>query len=372
MNNRELAEEFNNRILIRVVGIGNGGSNAVDYMYDSGIDGVKSEEFIAINTDSLALRLSKATCKLNIGNKLTKGVGAEGEPEIGEKAARESREEIIAALKGADMIFIIAGMGGGTGTGAAPIVAEIARDMGCLTIGVVTRPFEFEGEHRIRQAKEGIARLKDKVDTLLVISNERLRYINPEITSQNAFAAADKMLYQPVQLISYLVNVQWIIGMDFADITSIIKRAGLSYIGLGRAKETDWVEQAVKEAINFPLMEKSIHNARGIIVNFQVPPNVDLKYINNAAAMIHDAASEDVELLWGVAFDENMEDVFRITMIATNFDEKPELTAADISSPQPATIASQVSPAAGTISLEETSSGDDLDLSDIIRMLENR
>ena len=243
--------------------------------------------------------------------------------------------------------------------------------MGCLTIGVVTRPFEFEGEHRIRQAEKGIARLKDKVDTLLVISNERLRYINPEITPQNAFAAADKMLYQPVQLISYLVNVQWIIGMDFADIISVIKGAGFSYIGLGRAKETDWVEQAVKEAINFPLMEKSIHNARGIIVNFQVPPNVDLKYINNAAAMIHDAASEDVELLWGMAFDENMEDGFRITMIATNFNEKPELAAADISSPQPATIASQVSPAAGTISLEETSSGDDLDLSDIIRMLEN-
>lgn len=334
MNNIELDEEFSKRILIRVLAIGNGGSNAVDYMYDSGIEGVKGEEFIAINTDSLALRLSKVTCKVNIGNRFTKGMGAEGEPEVGEKAAKESREEITAALKGADMVFIIAGMGGGTGTGATPIVVEIARDIGCLTVGVVTRPFEFEGEYRIRQAEEGIARLKDKVDALLVISNERLRYINPEITFQNAFAAADKMLYQPVQLISYLVNVQRIIGLDFADITSVMKGAGFSYIGLGRAKGAGQVERAVKEAINSPLMEKSIHNARGIIVNFQVPPNVDLKYINNAAAMIHDAASEDVDLIWGVAFDENMVDEFRITMIATNFDEKPEpATTADTQTP---------------------------------------
>ena len=365
----ELDRERKNVVSIRVVGVGGGGGNAVDHMYDSSIGGV---EFIAINTDLHALQFSKATYKLNIGNKLTKGMGAGGRPEIGEKAAEESRDEITAILKGTNMVFITAGMGGGTGTGAAPIIAEIARNMGCLTIGVVTRPFEFEGKRRIRQAEEGIVKLKDKVDALLVIPNERLRYIDPEITFLNAFAAADGVLCQAVQGISDLISITGTVNLDFSDVVSIMKGAGFAHIGLGWAKGEGRAERAVKEAIVSPLMETSIRGARGIIVNFQVSPEIDLKDIEIASTMIHDAASEEVNLMWGVVFDENMEDEIRVTMIATDFEEKPELTAADISSPQPATIASQVSPAAGTISLEETSSGDDLDLSDIIRMLENR
>ncbi len=394
--NIDLDNDFSRTVAIKVVGVGGGGGNAVDHMCSSGMSSV---EFVSVNTDLQALRFSSATYKLNIGDKLTRGMGAGGKPEIGEKAAEESREEISATLKGTDMVFITAGMGGGTGTGAAPIIAEIAHDMGILTIGVVTRPFEFEGKRRIRQAQEGIIKLKEKVDALLVIPNERLRAINPEITFVNAFAAADEVLRQAVQSISDLINIKGTINLDFADVTSVMKDAGFAHMGIGRASGEGKAEKAAKEAITSPLLETSINGARGVIVNFLVPPNIDLRDINNASAMIHDAASEEVNLIWGVAFDENLDDEISITVIATDFEHE---SGYSIPTPPPAAPAVQEAPApapaapapAPVSSLAENLSAlgeqraveeddsllgdfdsdgpDDLDLTDIIRMLNNR
>ncbi len=359
-----------------------------------------------MNTDLQALRFSSATYKLNIGDKLTRGMGAGGKPEIGEKAAEESREEIAAAMKGTDMVFITAGMGGGTGTGAAPVIAEIAHDMGILTIGVVTRPFEFEGKRRIRQAQEGIIKLKEKVDALLVIPNERLRAINPEITFVNAFAAADEVLRQAVQSISDLINIKGTVNLDFADVTAVMKDAGFAHMGIGRASGEGKAEKAAKEAITSPLLETSINGARGVIVNFLVPPNIDLKDINNASAMIHDAASEEVNLIWGVAFDENLDDEIYITVIATDFEHESGYsipTVPSTAAPAPAAAPAAPAPAAppaapepapvqqpsladnlsalgedaapgddGLLDAFDNDGPDDLDLTDIIRMLNNR
>ena len=398
--NIDLDNDFSRTVAIKVVGVGGGGGNAVDHMCSSGMSSV---EFVSVNTDLQALRFSSATYKLNIGDKLTRGMGAGGKPEIGEKAAEESREEISATLKGTDMVFITAGMGGGTGTGAAPIIAEIAHDMGILTIGVVTRPFEFEGKRRIRQAQEGIIKLKEKVDALLVIPNERLRAINPEITFVNAFAAADEVLRQAVQSISDLINIKGTINLDFADVTSVMKDAGFAHMGIGRASGEGKAEKAAKEAITSPLLETSINGARGVIVNFLVPPNIDLRDINNASAMIHDAASEEVNLIWGVAFDENLDDEISITVIATDFEHEsgysiptpPPAAPAVQEDPAPAPAPAPAAPAPAPVSslaenlsalgeqraVEEDDSllgdfdsdgPDDLDLTDIIRMLNNR
>ena len=398
--NIDLDNDFSRTVAIKVVGVGGGGGNAVDHMCSSGMSSV---EFVSVNTDLQALRFSSATYKLNIGDKLTRGMGAGGKPEIGEKAAEESREEISATLKGTDMVFITAGMGGGTGTGAAPIIAEIAHDMGILTIGVVTRPFEFEGKRRIRQAQEGIIKLKEKVDALLVIPNERLRAINPEITFVNAFAAADEVLRQAVQSISDLINIKGTINLDFADVTSVMKDAGFAHMGIGRASGEGKAEKAAKEAITSPLLETSINGARGVIVNFLVPPNIDLRDINNASAMIHDAASEEVNLIWGVAFDENLDDKISITVIATDFEHEsgysiptpPPAAPAVQEAPAPAPAPAPAAPAPAPVSslaenlsalgeqraVEEDDSllgdfdsdgPDDLDLTDIIRMLNNR
>ena len=398
--NIDLDNDFSRTVAIKVVGVGGGGGNAVDHMCSSGMSSV---EFVSVNTDLQALRFSSATYKLNIGDKLTRGMGAGGKPEIGEKAAEESREESAAALKGTDMVFITAGMGGGTGTGAAPIIAEIAHDMGILTIGVVTRPFEFEGKRRIRQAQEGIIKLKEKVDALLVIPNERLRAINPEITFVNAFAAADEVLRQAVQSISDLINIKGTINLDFADVTSVMKDAGFAHMGIGRASGEGKAEKAAKEAITSPLLETSINGARGVIVNFLVPPNIDLRDINNASAMIHDAASEEVNLIWGVAFDENLDDEISITVIATDFEHEsgysiptpPPAAPAVQEAPAPAPAPAPAAPAPAPVSslaenlsalgeqraVEEDDSllgdfdsdgPDDLDLTDIIRMLNNR
>lgn len=398
--NIDLDNDFSRTVAMKVVGVGGGGGNAVDHMCSSGMSSV---EFVSVNTDLQALRFSSATYKLNIGDKLTRGMGAGGKPEIGEKAAEESREEISATLKGTDMVFITAGMGGGTGTGAAPIIAEIAHDMGILTIGVVTRPFEFEGKRRIRQAQEGIIKLKEKVDALLVIPNERLRAINPEITFVNAFAAADEVLRQAVQSISDLINIKGTINLDFADVTSVMKDAGFAHMGIGRASGEGKAEKAAKEAITSPLLETSINGARGVIVNFLVPPNIDLRDINNASAMIHDAASEEVNLIWGVAFDENLDDEISITVIATDFEHEsgysiptpPPAAPAVQEAPAPAPAPAPAAPAPAPVSslaenlsalgeqraVEEDDSllgdfdsdgPDDLDLTDIIRMLNNR
>ena len=397
--NIDLDNDFNKVVAIKVVGVGGGGGNAVDHMCNSGMSSV---EFVSVNTDIQALRFSSATYKLHIGDKLTRGMGAGGDPEKGQKAAEESKEEIAAALKGTDMVFITAGMGGGTGTGAAPVIAGIAHDMGILTIGVVTKPFEFEGKRRIRQAQDGITKLKEKVDSLLVIPNERLRAINPEITFVNAFAAADEVLMQAVQSISDLINIKGVINLDFADVTSVMKDAGFAHMGIGRASGEGKAEKA---AITSPLLETSINGARGVIVNFLVPPNIDLKDINNASAMIHDAAAEEVNLIWGVAFDESLDDEICITVIATDFEHESGYSipttpakvehrapAAAPAAPAPApapepqpvpapSLAENLSalgeePAPGDDAYLDDLGGpdpaDDIDLTDIIRMLNNR
>lgn len=317
--NIDLDNDFGNIVSIKVVGVGGGGGNAVNRMSNSGMSSV---EFISVNTDIQSLRFSSATYKLHIGDKLTRGRGAGGDPTKGQKAAEESRDEIAAALKGTDMVFITAGMGGGTGTGAAPVIAKIAQEMGILTVGVVTKPFEFEGKRRMEQAQEGITALKENVDALLVIPNERLRSLNPNITLFNAFAAADEVLAQAVQSISDLINIPGVVNLDFADVTSIMKDAGFAHMGIGRASGEGKAEKAATEAISSPLLETSINGAKGVIVNFLTSPMVDLEGINAASAMIHQAAHEDVNLIWGIAFDESMEDEICITVIATDFDHE--------------------------------------------------
>lgn len=319
INNIDLDFEEQAVVPIKVIGVGGGGGNAVNRMIGSGMNSVA--EYISINTDPMALKFSKATYKLHIGGRRT---GAGGKPEEGRKAAEESREEIAAAIgKDTQMVFVTAGMGGGTGTGGAPVVAGIARDMGILTVGVVTKPFEFEGRQRMRQADEGIAGLRENVDALVVIPNERLHHISEEkITLANAFSAADDVLRQAVQSISDLINIPGMINVDFADVTTILKDAGYAHMGIGQASGDRKAEKAAQAAISSPLLETSINGAKGVIINFITSPDVTLDDINVAARMIHDAAHEDVNYIWGVAFDENMNDEMKVTVIATNFENE--------------------------------------------------
>lgn len=304
---------------IKVIGVGGGGGNAVNRMIDSSLESV---DYISVNTDSQALNFSKASFKLHIGEKLTKGKGAGGLPDKGQKAAEENREEIASSIKDADMVFITAGMGGGTGTGAAPIVAEIAHEMGILTIGIVTKPFAFEGKRRMEQAENGVAALKESVDALLVIPNERLKLISEQkISLKNAFSAADDILKQGVQSISDLINVPGIVNLDFADVTAIMKDAGYAHMGVGRAQGKDKAQVAATQAISSPLLETSIKGARGVIINITASEDVDLDDVDLAASMIHTQAHPDVNLIWGAAFDESLQDEMVITVIATGFDE---------------------------------------------------
>jgi|GEM_PF-752024 len=318
MNNMniDLDGELDPVVPIKVVGVGGGGGNAVNRMIASGMTGVV--EYISINTDSQALKFSKATYKIHIGGNST---GAGGVPDRGRKAAEESREEISSAInKDTRMVFITAGMGGGTGTGGAPVVAAIAKEMGILTVGVVTKPFEFEGRHRKEQAEMGIANLRENVDALIVIPNDRLHCISDEkITLFNAFSAADDVLRQAVQSISDLINTPGIINVDFADVTEILRDAGYAHMGVGQATGDKKAEKAAQAAISSPLLETSINGAKGVIINFITSPDVSLEDINIASKMIHDASHEDVNYIWGVAFDENMTDEMKVTVIATNF-----------------------------------------------------
>lgn len=303
---------------IKVVGVGGGGGNAVDRMIQSGM---KSVEFVTINTDQQVLRTSKATYKIQIGTKLTKGRGAGGQPEQGAMAAEESREEIASVLKGSQMIFITAGMGGGTGTGAAPIIAEIAREMNILTIGVVTKPFAFEGRRRCDNAEKGVEELSRHVDSLVVIPNERLKLMSDtKLTLVNAFKAADEVLKQGVQSIADLINVSGLVNLDFADVSAVMRDAGFAHMGVGRASGKDKAEQAALAAISSPLLETSIDGARGIIINITASPDIDLDDASYASSMISDAAHPDANIFWGVAFDESFEDEMQITVIATGFD----------------------------------------------------
>lgn len=310
-----------NVVEIKVIGIGGAGNNVVNRMVKAGTQGV---QFISINTDKPALAISAADEKIQIGEKLTHGQGAGADPEIGRKAAEESRNNIAKALENADMVFIAAGMGGGTGTGASPIVADICRELGVLTVGVVTKPFSFEGKRRMLQAEEGINNLLGKVDSLLIIPNDRIKHATDQkLTFANAFEIADDVLLQAVTSISELVKSTGFINLDFADVTSIMKDAGYAHMGVGRAAGKNKADEAARTAVSSPLMETSINGARGVLVNITGSVDIDLDDIETAANLVHEAAHPDANIIFGAAFDETMDDEIRITVIATRFDDKP-------------------------------------------------
>ena len=307
--------EFTDGVQIKVVGVGGGGGNAINRMVRSGLQGV---EFLTINTDRQALSMSQATHKIQIGDKLTRGTGAGSNPEKGQRAAEESREELTAALKGTDMVFITAGMGGGTGTGAAPVIAEIARDLGILTVGIVTKPFNFEGRKRMEQADGGIASLREHVDSLVVIPNERLKMASEKpITLFNGFEVADDVLRQGVQSISNLIKVPGLVNLDFADVTAVMKDAGYAHMGVGRAAGKEKAEVAAQTAISSPLLETTIDGARGVIINITASPDVNMEDVEYASTMISKAVHPDATIIWGAALDDEMEDELSITVIAT-------------------------------------------------------
>ncbi len=304
--------------VIKVVGIGGGGTNAINRMIDSGLKGV---EFIAINTDAQALLMSDADVKVYIGGNVTRGLGAGANPEIGEKAALENKETITEALKGADMVFITAGKGGGTGTGASPVVAEIAKEVGALTIGVVTRPFSFEGRKRAQQAEEGIQRLREKVDTLIIIPNDRLLEVAEQKTSVlNAFRMADDILRQGVQGITDLITVPGLINLDFADVRTIMQNAGSALMGIGSATGEDRASEAARSAISSPLLEASIEGAKGILLNISGGSDLGLFEVNEAAEIIASVADPDANIIFGAVIDDALGDEIRVTVIATGFE----------------------------------------------------
>ena len=310
-------EAYENVVKIKVIGVGGAGNNAVNRMIETETKGV---EFIAVNTDAMALRKSTAPLKIMIGEKITKGRGAGANPEVGKGAAEENLDEIKKELDGADMLFITSGMGGGTGTGAAPVIAKLAKDMGILTIGVVTKPFAFEGKVRMAQAMEGIDNLKQYVDSLVVIPNDKLKLVSEtKITMMNAFAIADDVLRQAVQSISELINVPGFINLDFADVTTIMADAGLAHMGIGIAKGKDKSEFAAKAAISSPLLETAITGARGLIINFTVSPDISLEEVEATATIISAEANPEAKIIWGVAFDSDLEDEMKVTVIATGF-----------------------------------------------------
>ncbi|NLJ79477.1 MAG: cell division protein FtsZ [Firmicutes bacterium] len=303
---------------IKVIGCGGGGSNAVNRMIAAELKGV---QFIALNTDAQALRMSEAHQKIQVGEKLTKGLGAGSDPSIGQRSAEESRDEIRQALEGADMIFITAGMGGGTGTGAAPIVAEIAKELNSLTVGVVTKPFTFEGRRRKEQAENGIEVLKSKVDTLITIPNDRLLQVVEKRTSMlEAFAIADDVLRQGVQGISDLITVPGLINLDFADVRTIMTNAGSALMGIGQATGEDRAVKAAKQAISSPLLEASIEGAKGILLSLTGSSNLGLFEINEAAEIVAEAADREANIIFGAVIDESLGEELRVTVIATGFD----------------------------------------------------
>lgn len=314
----ELEKEYGNNIpVIKVIGVGGGGGNAVNRMVKMG---VRCVEFIAVNTDDHVLQFSNASQKIQIGEKITHGKGAGSKPEVGREAAEENREEITDVLKDTDMVFITAGMGGGTGTGAAPVVAEIAKDMGILTVAIVTKPFAFEGKKRMEQAEAGIAALREHVDSLIVVPNERLKYASEQrITLKNAFDLADDVLRQGVQSISDLILIPGLVNLDFADVTAIMNNAGYAHMGIGYAQGKDKAEEAARMAITSPLLETSIDGAKGVIVNITASADIGLDEIDVASAMITDQADPDANIIWGAVLDENLEDEMSVTVIATGF-----------------------------------------------------
>lgn len=314
-----------NVVTIKVVGIGGAGNNVVNRMVKSGTQGV---EFIAVNTDKQALAVSNADQKIQIGEKLTHGQGAGSDPEIGKKSAEESRNNIAKAMEDADMVFITAGMGGGTGTGAAPTVADIAREAGILTVGVVTKPFKFEGKRRMDQANAGIKEMLGRVDSLLIIPNDRLKYATDQkVTLANAFEIADDVLRQAVTSISDLIKNTGFINLDFADVTCIMKNAGFAHMGVGRAAGKGKAEDAARMAVASPLMETSINGAHGVLINITGSEDMGLEDVEAAANLVQEAAHPDANIIFGATFDESMQDEIRVTVIATGFEEAPANTA---------------------------------------------
>ena len=320
-NNTDESIMMDGTATIKVIGIGGAGNNAVNRMVDSGIKGV---EFITVNTDRQALLLSKAASKIQIGEKITRGLGAGANPDIGAQAAEESKSEIAEALRGADMVFVTAGMGGGTGTGAAPIVAATAKEMGILTIGVVTKPFTFEGIKRLSQAERGVESLKGKVDTLVVIPNDKLLQIIDRKTSiVEAFKMADDVLRQGVQGISDLIAIPGLVNLDFADVKTIMLNTGMAHMGIGRASGENRAEDAAKQAIQSPLLETSIEGARGVIINITGGTNLGLHEVNTAAELVQRSVDPEANIIFGAVIDESLDEDIVITVIATGFEKDP-------------------------------------------------
>ncbi len=316
---------YESGVNIKVVGVGGGGNNALNRMINSNVRGV---EFIAINTDTQALMKSNAPIQIAIGERCAKGKGAGSNPDLGAMAAEESSDQIKEALEGADMVFIAAGMGGGTGTGAAPVVARIAQEMGILTVGIVTKPFLFEKKKRMDQAEAGIENLKQYVDSLIIIPNERLKEVEEKITFLNAFQIADDVLSHGVQSIAELINVPEYINLDFADVTTIMKDAGYAHMGMGEASGKGMAEEAARSAISSPLLETTISGAKGVLISITVSPDIALDEIDAVSTIITDEAAEDATVIFGAAFDPSLEDTIKVTIIATGFENKNEVDAA--------------------------------------------
>ncbi len=323
-----MSEAYSDRVVkIKVIGVGGAGNNVINRMIESGVDGV---EFVVVNTDKQDLNKSICKNKLQIGEKLTNGMGAGSKPEVGQKSAEESRAMIAKALEGTDMVFITAGMGGGTGTGAAPIVADLAHEAGILTVGVVTKPFKFEGANRMRQAEMGIDALAGKVDSLIVIPNDRLKYVTDQkITFANAFGIADDVLKMAVTSISELVGYsnRVIINLDFADVSAVMKDAGRAHMGVGTASGREKAEQAAMAAVASPLLETSINGATGVLVNVTGSAELTLDDVETAAGIVQEAANPEANIIFGATYSEEFEDEMRVTVIATGFDQKPEAAA---------------------------------------------
>ena len=358
----ERDESYTGSVRIKVIGVGGGGNNAVNHMIKSGVQGV---EFITVNTDRQALKNSMAPTQIIIGEKITRGFGAGAKPEIGKRSAEESLEQIKAALHGADMVFITAGMGGGTGTGAAPIVAKIAHEMEILTVGVVTKPFAFESKRRMDQALDGIDELSQYVDSLVVIPNERLKLVSDtRITLLNAFSVADDVLRRAVQSISELINVTGFINLDFADVTAIMARSGLAHMGIGSATGKDKAEEAAKEAIASPLLETSIKGAMGIIISISASPDVGLEDIDLASTMISEECNPDANIIWGVSFNPELRDEMRVTIISTGFTSESKSDKLVVEAPAKETPAEEVS-----VEAEAPKKKDAVDLDDVFGSL---
>ncbi len=329
---------FASGVRIKVVGVGGGGGNAVNRMITANIRGV---EFVTVNTDAQAISTSNASIRLTIGEKITRGFGAGASPETGKRSAEESIEDIKEMLKDTDMVFITAGMGGGTGTGAAPVIAQVAHEMNILTIGIVTKPFSFEGRRRMMQAEEGIKNLQQHVDSLIVIPNERLKQVSDtRITMANAFEIADDVLRRGVQSVSELINVPGFVNLDFADVISVMKNAGFAHMGVGSAKGTDKAQIAAMAAISSPLLETSIAGATGILLSITASPDISLEDVDIASSMVADEAHPDANIIWGAAFDPSLEDEMRVTIIATGFESAK--TAGEIPAVTPAAVPHEI------------------------------